>query len=87
MKNENTHTTEQDAFLTIGFVTQLILNKLRVQAQLTDVDKEKDSERSGHRDGADRSEENSEQHRAYVDRRLKDIRAMEDRMRGKGKQI
>jgi hypothetical protein len=72
-----------DPWQSIGLQAALIVNKLRCQAQLSDANEKQDSERSDDRNGTDRSEQDSEQHRAYVDQRLRDFRAFERRAGGK----
>ena len=86
---KDAHNDHNDTWISIGLQANLILNKLRCQAQLTELELAADQKEQSDRDTArGRTEkENSERHREYVDRRLADLRAFEDRMRGKRKQV
>lgn len=70
---------EPDPFSAIGLQAALIVNKLRLQAQLAKIDKEdqKDAQRNTERNGSDEKDGGAD--REYIDQGLKKIAAFERR--------
>jgi hypothetical protein len=79
---KDTHDDEPTRWTSIGWQALLITNRLRCQAQLSNIDEQKtesDDERSSSGD----EEKRALEHLEFVDRRLRELGRFEDRARGK----
>jgi hypothetical protein len=71
-------------FTQIGLTAALILNKLRNQAQLTEEKHRSENEdRTSDSDKRERPENHPDEHRKYVEHRLRELRAWERNLGGK----
>lgn len=74
---------EPNRWTSIGWQALLITNRLRCQAQLTEIDKQKES--TGN-ENSDKDEKRAlEERLQFVNRRLRDLERFEDRARGRKK--
>jgi len=77
---------ERDSFISLGLATALLLNRIRNSVTLLELakineQKGEDTQRDRQRDEPGKSD--PEQHREYVDRRLRDLAAFERRFGNK----
>ncbi len=73
---------EPNPWSSIGLQAMLIVNKLRVQAQLREEPKLEDVGDNSDRGGGRADEERERAHREYVESRLRETAAFERRARG-----
>lgn len=74
---------EPDPFSAIGLQAALIVNKLRLQAQLANIDKEHDEDAGSESDASNGKEQRGANHSEAVAHGVKKIIAFEQRARGK----
>ena len=76
---------EPNSWSSIGWQAAMIVNRLRCQAHLLELqtDKQKDENAPDNRERGDRREKNSDSHEKYVDQRLRELAAFERRISGR----
>lgn len=74
---------EPTRWTSIGWQAALITNRLRNHAQLTDTNKDQDSQRDNNRDRSDAPKDRVPDNAADIKRRVADILEMENRLKRK----
>lgn len=70
-------------FVTLGFHTLRILNRLRCEMQMSDVGKEQDGETGSQPDSGGGAEKHPDDRAKYVEQRLRELAAFEENASGK----
>ena len=78
-----THDDEPTRWTSIGWQALLITNRLRNQAQLTEPNEKQNDNAGDKRDSSDPAKDHVPDKSADIERRVRDILAMENRLRRK----
>lgn len=80
---DGTHDNDNsDPWCSIGLQAALIVNKLRLQAQLTNSNEQKNEDRKCEPDPGSGDEQKRAEQREYVEQRLRELAAFERRVGG-----
>jgi hypothetical protein len=83
MKNDTHDNDNFDPWSSLGLATAMILNRLRNQRVLLELADDKHEKSQRDTGGGSAEKEKEEANREYVDQRLRELAAFEDRARGK----
>lgn len=69
-------------FVSIGFYARLIENRLRNQMQLIECENERNNDTDANADKGDNAKQHPDERARYVEQRLRDVAAFEERASG-----